>query len=168
MNARSLGFLAALTLVVADQATKSAVLEGLNLEFSGPVPLGPFVELVLVWNRGISYGLFQQNADWGRYALSTLSVAAAIGFVLWLWRTNRHLPALGIGLVAGGAVGNAIDRIFRGAVVDFILLHWGEWQWYVFNLADAAIVIGVALLLTDSWLGNDHASEPPTPKDKPL
>jgi signal peptidase II len=167
MQARRTGFWTALAVIIADQATKSAVIDGLNLELSGPVALGPFIDLVLVWNRGISYGLFQQHAEIGRYGLTLLALGAAIGFGIWLWRTNRLLPALGIGLIVGGAIGNAIDRLYRGAVVDFILLHYEEWRWYVFNVADAAIVIGVALLLTDSWLGNGETNEPATPKDQP-
>ena len=77
----------------------------------------------------------------------------------------RLLPAFAIGLIAGGAIGNGIDRIFRGAVVDFVLLHWQDWRWYVFNVADAAIVLGVALLLYDSWLGNGQNVDSLTSKD---
>ncbi len=167
-KARSLGLLVALIILLADQASKFYALGVLDLEFSGPLTLSPMIDLVLVWNRGISYGLFQQNADFGRYVLVGLSLGAAIGFGLWLWRTHRFVPALAIGLLAGGAIGNGLDRLIRGAVVDFILLHWGEWRWYVFNIADAAIVFGVALLLYDSWLGNAHPVEPDTVKDPSL
>jgi len=164
-QARSLGLNAALTVLIADQVTKFYVLNPLDLEHTEPVSLGPFIDLVLVWNRGISYGLFQQHAEFGRYILILLALGATLGFGIWLWRSVRLVPAFAIGLIAGGAVGNGIDRIFRGAVVDFILLHWADWRWYVFNVADAAIVFGVALLLYDSWLGNGQQVVPPTSKD---
>jgi signal peptidase II len=165
---RLIGLLTALIILLADQASKIYALSGLDLEFSGTLTLTPFVDLVLVWNHGISYGLFQQNADFGRYLLVALSFGASIGFAFWLWRTNRVLPALSIGLIAGGAIGNGIDRLFRGAVVDFNLLHLGAWQWYVFNIADAAIVAGVALLLYDSWLGNDQLVKTTAEKEPSL
>ena len=162
---RSLGLNAALAVLIVDQATKFYVLNPLDLESTGPVALSPFIDLVLVWNRGISYGLFQQHADWGRYILILLAIGATLGFGVWLWRSHRLLPAFAIGLIAGGAIGNGIDRIFRGAVVDFVLLHWQDWRWYVFNVADAAIVFGVALLLYDSWLGKGEQVVSPTSKD---
>jgi len=167
-KARILGLTAALIIFLADQASKFYALGVLDLEFSGPVSISPFIDFVLVWNRGISYGLFQQNADIGRYLLVALSFGATIGFGLWLWHIQRVLPAVAIGLIAGGAIGNGLDRLFRGAVVDFILLHWHEWQWYVFNIADAAIVAGVALLLYDSWLGNAQPVKTSTEKEPPL
>lgn len=167
-KARSLGLYAALVILIADQVSKFYILNSLDLESAQTISLHPLVDLVLVWNRGISYGLFQQHADLGRYVLVAVSVAATIGFSIWLWRSSRFLPAFAIGLIAGGAIGNGIDRIIRGAVVDFILLHWGDWRWYVFNIADAAIVFGVALLLYDSWLGNAQPVEPTTAKDTSL
>ena len=153
-----LSLVIAAIIFLADQASKCLALYTLELEVTGPRPLTPFLDLVLVWNRGISYGLFQQHEDIGRYALVMLSLFAAAGFLIWLRRVNRLMPALAIGLITGGALGNAMDRLFYGAVVDFVLLHWGEWRWYVFNLADAAIVFAVALLLYDSWLGNAKMS----------
>ena len=167
-KARRFGLLVALIIFLADQASKLYALGVLNLEFSGSISVSPYIDLVLVWNRGISYGLFQQNADIGRYLLVALSFGATIGFGLWLWHTQRLLPALAIGLITGGAIGNGLDRLFRGAVVDFILLHWHEWQWYVFNIADAAIVAGVALLLYDSWLGNAQPVKSTAEKETPL
>ena len=155
MNARAWGVVVAFSILIIDQASKIALLEGLDLEFSGPITLSPYIDLILVWNRGISYGLFQQHADLGRYMLIAISLLASIGFALWLQRSTRPIPALALGCLIGGALGNAVDRILRGAVADFVLLHWGEWTWYVFNIADVAIVIGVALLLADSWLGKE-------------
>jgi len=151
---RRLSLLIALLVFLADQATKCIILYGFNLETSGAISVLPFLDFVLVWNRGISYGLFQQHEEIGRYGLILFSLIAIIGFLIWLRRIRQGLPALAIGLIVGGALGNAIDRLAYGAVIDFILLHWGEWRWYVFNIADAAIVIAVALLLADSWLGS--------------
>lgn len=156
---RRLALLIALLIFLADQATKCIMLYGLNLETAGGIAVLPFLDFVLVWNRGISYGLFQQHEEIGRFGLILFSFIAIIGFLVWLRRIKRGLPALAIGLIVGGALGNAIDRLAYGAVVDFILLHWGDWRWYVFNIADAAIVIAVALLLADSWLGNPHRGD---------
>lgn len=158
MTARKLGLLVALLIFIADQATKFYVLHGLNLEFAGMIPVIPFVDFVLVWNRGISYGLFQQHQDFGRYVLIFLSLLISAGLGIWLNRTKDRILALAIGFLVGGALGNVIDRLIYGAVVDFVLLHWGEWRWYVFNLADAAIVFGVVLLLYESWLGSNHGA----------
>jgi signal peptidase II len=111
------------------------------------------MEFVMVWNRGISYGLFQQSSDLGRWALVTLSIAAAIWLGSWLRRSLRRMEALALGLIIGGALGNVIDRIAYGAVADFVHFHVGDFSWYVFNIADAAIVVGVAVLLYDAVTG---------------
>ncbi len=99
---------------------------------------------------GISYGLFQQTSDLGRWGLVALSIAASIWLSLWLRRATGRLEAVSLALIIGGALGNVIDRIAYGAVADFVHLHWGEWSWYVFNVADAAIVVGVVGLLYDT------------------
>ena len=163
---RRLSLLIALIVFLADQATKCIMLYGFNLEQAGAISILPFIDFVLVWNRGISYGLLQQHEEIGRYGLILFSAIAIISFLIWLRRVRRALPALAIGMIIGGALGNAIDRLAYGAVVDFILLHWGEWRWYVFNIADAAIVGAVALLLADSWLGNPDRRETHPPEEK--
>jgi signal peptidase II len=117
-----------------------------------PVELAPFVKLIMVWNRGISYGLFQQNSDLGRWVLIVVSILAAIGLSFWISRAAGRVLALSLGLIVGGALGNVIDRLAYGAVFDFIQLHIGTWSWYVFNVADAAIVAGVVGLLYDSFV----------------
>jgi signal peptidase II len=115
-----------------------------------PIRVTPFFELILVWNRGISYGLFQQHSELGRWLLIVFSLIAAVGLSIWAWRSGERLLALALGLIAGGALGNVVDRLLYGAVLDFAHLFWGGFSWYVFNIADAAIVAGVALLLYDS------------------
>lgn len=154
VTAPRLGFLVALVTLAADQATKLWLLFGHGIRENGPFRLGPFVEIVEVWNRGISYGLFQQGSDAGRWMLVVVSIVAAIVFSVWLSRTTSRLSAVSIGAIIGGAVGNVIDRISHGAVFDFVLLRWENWSWYVFNVADAAIVVGVAGLLYEGLL--DH------------
>jgi len=145
-----LGLLVALATLVLDQASKLGLLFGYDLPVKEPVVVAPFLDLMVVWNRGISYGLFQQHTDVGRWVLLGISLAAAIGLSLWMARTPSRFLAAALGLIVGGAVGNAIDRIAYGAVFDFVHFHIGQFSWYVFNIADAAIVAGVIGLIYDS------------------
>jgi signal peptidase II len=142
----------ALATVALDQASKLWLLFVHDLPVREPVTLAPVLDLMVVWNRGISYGLFQQDSGLGRWALVALSVVAAFGLCLWMARTRSRFLAAALALVAGGAIGNAIDRIAYGAVFDFIHFHVGSWSWYVFNVADAAIVAGVVGLLYDGFV----------------
>ena len=147
-----LGFTAAAITLILDQATKLYTLFVYTLPVREPVELGPFVNLIVVWNRGISYGLFQQNSDLGRWLLIVVSILAAIGLSVWIRRAGGRVLAVSLGLIVGGALGNVIDRLAYGAVFDFIQFHIGTWSWYVFNVADAAIVAGVFGLLYDSFV----------------
>ncbi len=150
---RSIG-LALAILVVAlavDQASKLWVLKASGLAGGGSISLLPVLDLVLVWNRGISYGLFQQDDPVGRWALVGFTVVAAVALGVWMVRTPNRLAAVSLALIVGGAIGNLIDRIVYGAVVDFVYFHIGSFSWYVFNLADVWIVAGVAGLLYDSF-----------------
>lgn len=158
------GLLVAVLTALADQALKLWVLFGIDLGGRGSIRLTPFLDLVLVWNRGISYGWFQQSGPAGQWAL--LAVKAVAVALLWIWlsRAQSRLTAIALGLIIGGAIGNAIDRIAYGAVVDFVLFHitTASWtfNWYVFNLADAAIVAGVTALLYGSFFADDAAKAP--------
>jgi signal peptidase II len=143
----ALGFAVAAATLVVDQAVKLWLLFGFGLGARGEVHLLPIADLVLLWNKGISYSLFEQNSLAGRLVLIAVALVAAVLLGVWLHRERSLAGALGLGLIIGGALGNAIDRVAYGAVVDFLLLHWGDWNWYVFNVADTAIVVGVALLL---------------------
>jgi signal peptidase II len=116
-----------------------------------------FFDIILIWNRGISYGLFRQDSDMGRWLLVGFSFFAALALVLWLARLESRIAALSVGLIIGGAIGNAIDRMHYGAVADFFSFHALGFNWYVFNLADVAIVGGVAGLLYES-LKSSHKS----------
>jgi signal peptidase II len=161
-----LGIAAALAAAALDQAVKLWLLYGFDLPNRGRVPLLPTIDLVLAWNTGISYGLFQQTGPLGQWALFALKAVAVLLLCLWLARTGSRLAGLALGLIIGGAIGNAIDRVVHGAVMDFVLFHisaatW-TFQWYVFNLADAAIVAGVIGLLYQSLFDFDsHAAKAP-------
>lgn len=147
------GLLVAALTLIADQATKYAVLSSARLEMGERITVTPFFDLVLAMNKGISYGLFQQDGALGRWFLVMVNVAAIGLFTVWLFRVNTRLMAAAIGLLIGGALGNGIDRALYGAVVDFVSLHALGYRWYVFNVADTAIVAGVIGLLYDAILG---------------
>ena len=155
-----LGLLALVATFAVDQATKLWLYFGTDLVLTQPWRFGPYLDFVVVWNRGVSYGLFQQEGDLGRWLLVGLSVVAAVGLAAWMRRAGTRLLGLALGLIAGGALGNAVDRAAYGAVFDFVHLHAGAWSWYVFNVADAAIVAGVVGLLIDSVMpaGADRRS----------
>jgi len=161
------GVIAALIVCAIDQAAKVWLLQVFDLANRGIVCLTPFLDFVLTWNTGISYGLFPQESDFGRYVL--LAVKAGAVLVLWIWlaRAESRLTALALGLIIGGALGNAIDRLAYGAVMDFVLFHITtpsfSFTWYVFNLADAAIVAGVIGLLYESLLGGTPQKRPDPP-----
>jgi signal peptidase II len=154
------GLAAAAIVCVLDQASKLWLLEAFDLAQKGVVKVAPFVDLVLTWNTGISYGWFQQEGPFGQGALLTLKVVAVALLWIWLAKASSRLSAVSLGLIIGGAFGNGIDRLAYGAVADFVLLHAGRFNWYVFNLADVAIVAGVIGLLYESLWG-DHAPKAP-------
>lgn len=151
------GLLCAAAVLVADQLHKLWMIGIFDANPNARIALTPFFDLVLVWNRGISYGLFRQHSDMGRYFLFGFSVVAVLALTTWLAYLTRRLPAACLGFIIGGALGNAIDRIHYGAVADFFSFHVGGFHWYVFNLADIAIVAGVAGLLYDS-IKSSHKS----------
>lgn len=155
-----LGLTAALAVFVADQLLKVFVLHGLDLLSRERIVVAPFFDLVLTYNRGISYGLFQQDGELGRWFLTAVKVVAAVLFTVWMARAQSRLVAISLGFLIGGALGNALDRVVYGAVVDFVSLHAFGWRWYVFNLADAAIVAGVVGLLYDAVKGSVTKSPP--------
>jgi signal peptidase II len=157
------GLLVAAVCAVADQALKLWLIFVFDLRAHGIVTLTPFIDLVLTWNRGISYGLFQQDSALGQWALLLVTVVAVSLLAVWLARTNSRLTALALGLIIGGAIGNAIDRFAYGAVADFVLFTprlGGVGFPYIFNLADSAIVVGVAGLLYESLVGDRAAKAP--------
>ena len=148
---------------VLDQATKLYLLNVVDLA-NYPLRLGPFFDFVLTRNTGISYGLFQTEGPLGQWVLLGFKALAVLLLWLWLARSKGRLTALSLGLIIGGAVGNAIDRLAYGWVADFVFFHIssGNWRfnWYVFNLADVAIVAGVIGLLYESLAGERAQKAP--------
>ena len=143
------GLLAALLVLAADQASKCWVLEVLHLPDRGQVAVLPWLSLTMVWNQGVTFGLFHQDGAWGPWLLAGVAVAVVVALAVWLRRAESALVAASLGTIGGGAIGNVIDRLRFGAVVDFLHAHAYGWSWYVFNVADAAIVCGVAALVLD-------------------
>jgi signal peptidase II len=149
MKPPTLGGMIAIAVVLIDQIVKIGVLSYSGLSETGSRPLAPFLDLTLRWNRGISFSLFTSDSASGQTALLALTLAATSLLTLWLFRSRSALPAVGLGLIIGGALGNAVDRIAHGAVIDYFDLHVFGRHFFVFNVADAAINIGVALLILD-------------------
>ena len=151
--------LAALVFVL-DRVSKQWIL-GLREAGSLPVEVTPFFNLVFTWNRGITFGLFNtpDGPDYGRWILVAITAGISIALLVWLWRAQDRLLAVRLGLVIGGAIGNLVDRILYGAVVDFLDFHALGYHWYAFNVADVAIVCGVGLLLLDSLMTPQKANK---------
>ena len=158
------GVIAALAVLALDQATKLWLLFVFDIGRRGAVKVTPFFDLVLTLNTGISYGWFQNESAAGQAILLAVKAVAVIVLAVWMARSRSLLATIALGLIIGGAIGNAIDRFAYGAVVDFALFHvqigGKTLNWYVFNLADVAIVAGVAALLYDSFLGVPAAKAP--------
>jgi len=150
-----LGIIAALIALALDQASKLWLLNVYEIGRRGAVAVTSFFDLVLAWNTGISYGWFAGSGDTAQLVLIAIKIASVAALGIWMAKAQTPLATLALGLIIGGAIGNGIDRLAYGAVVDFVLLHaqigGNTYSWYVFNLADAAIVAGVAGLLYDSF-----------------
>lgn len=149
----------AVALFLADRLSKSWLI-ALMAEADGPITLTPFFNLVMVWNRGISFGLFQTD-DTGRWILVVLSLAIVAGLLVWLWRASEFGVKLALGAVTGGALGNVVDRVWlpQRAVADFFDLHVMGWHWPAFNVADAGISLGVCWLVIDSLRGEGRGTK---------
>ena len=139
-----------------DQASKFAILHG----FGAPRFLTPFLDLALNWNRGISFSLFPQDTSVGIWLLLGFTLVATALLGVWLWFARSPLVGLGLGAIIGGALGNGCDRVAYGAVVDFLDLHAFGRHLFVFNVADAAINVGVALLIFDGVFGRGGEDRP--------
>ena len=164
MKARALGGLTALAVLCVDQASKLWLLHGLKMEEHDRIAVAPFLDFVLAFNPGISFSLFRQGTESGRWLLLGLTFAATVFLSVWLWRAGGKIAAIGLGAIVGGALGNGVDRFAYGAVVDFCDLHAFGYHFYIFNIADTAINIGVALLLYDGLLAGRRA--PPLAEEK--
>ena len=138
--------------VLLDQLSKFLVFRVLMAD-RDELAILPVFSLVKRYNTGISFSLFATDHEVGPWLFALLAAIIALGLLIWLSQTAERLPAIGLALVVGGAIGNVIDRLREGAVQDFLLFHWKEWAWPAFNLADSAITIGVALLIYDGVFG---------------
>jgi len=164
------GVIAAVLTLALDQASKLWLLFVFDIAHRGTVQVTPFFDLVLAWNIGISFGWFQNDSQLAQTALMVVKAVAVVALGIWMARSRTFLATLGLGLIIGGAIGNAIDRFAYGAVLDFALFHLqiagNTYNWYVFNLADTAIVAGVAGLLYDSIV-SPGPSDPPQKRPDP-
>jgi signal peptidase II len=153
---RTFGLAIALIVFLVDQAAKWVVTYPLQLEFRRTIELTSFFNFNFVKNTGISLGLLSADGELGRWLLVALTAAIAIFVALWLWREKRRDDSFALALVLGGALGNIVDRVRLGYVLDYADLHFGEWRpFLVFNVGDAAITIGVLLLLVRALLMRD-------------
>jgi signal peptidase II len=148
----ALGLLVAAPVALLDQAHKWWMILVFKIAERGRVAVLPFFDLVYTKNTGISYSMLDMATPQGQWALAAFAFFASIA--LWVaiaHAAHSRLMAISLALILGGAIGNAIDRLTLGGVADFFLLHWGSFTWYIFNIADVAIVAGVLGLLYDSW-----------------
>ena len=150
------GILLAAAVAAADQLAKWLILAKVMVP-PRAVPVTFFFDLVLSWNTGISFGLLAGNPELGRWLFVAVAGAITVGLLAWLARVERGMLGLAIAIIIGGAVGNIIDRVRFGAVVDFLYFHLGDYDFPAFNLADSAITIGVALILIDSLFGEGRS-----------
>lgn len=149
-----LGFAVALAGFLVDRLHKWWMLHVYDITSRGKVEITPFFDLVMAWNRGVSYGLFAAETTTGVVILASFAIAVSFGLALWLARVDMKLTAVSIGLVLGGAIGNVYDRIAYGAVADFFSFHAFGFYWYIFNIADVWIAVGVGLIILESvWPG---------------
>ena len=143
------GLIICFVLVFLDQFTKHTVLT--QITETDSVSILPILDFVLIWNTGISYGLFDSSGKFGRVTLSVLGLLITLFLLFQMVRSTGKLERLGYCLIIGGAIGNIIDRIIYGGVIDFISFHYENYYWYVFNLADVWISLGVITILCDSF-----------------
>ena len=159
--------LLAATVLAADQASKYAILHVLDLPERGVVSVvPPLLDFAMTWNHGVTFGLLQAGHGLGQMLLAAVAIAVVAGLLIWLRRAETTPTALALGAIAGGAVGNVVDRARFGMVVDFVHVHWAGFDPFpfVFNVGDSAIVLGVATLLLESILPRQPGLQPPPPK----
>jgi signal peptidase II len=143
------GSLLALVVIILDQASKWWILTDV-MDPPRRIPVTGFFDLVLVFNRGVSFGIFGGAPSWATALLIAFALLLSLALCIWMWRADNLILGSALGLVVGGAIGNVIDRFLHGAVVDFLDIHVAGYHWPAFNVADSAITIGVAFLILDS------------------
>ncbi|MEM1400610.1 MAG: signal peptidase II [Pseudomonadota bacterium] len=153
-----LGLAIAVIIIIADQITKWLMLL-MVMQPPQIIPVTSFFNLVMVWNRGVSFGMFASSADTMRWGLTGLAVLVSLALIVWLWRCDNRLTALALGGIIGGALGNAIDRVIHGAVYDFLDFHVAGYHWPAFNLADSAITVAAVILVVQSFFSAPEGRE---------
>jgi signal peptidase II len=162
------GLILAAVIIVLDQLSKWWVVETLmrpqgvwETPFYTPnrIEILPVFDLVMAWNRGVSFGIFNNDGSWNAIALSVLSVAISLGLLAWMKKAQSRLVVLALGGIVGGALGNVVDRVRWGAVADFLDVHVAGHHWPAFNLADSAISVGAALLVLDALFAKPSSSK---------
>lgn len=145
--------LIALLVIVLDQASKAWIFYDL-MNPPTVINVFPFLDFVLAWNKGVGFGLLKAHSPWGRMFLITLALGISMGLGAWIWRTTDKLLLISLSMIIGGAIGNIIDRLRFGAVLDFIYIHVyiSEYHFPAFNVADSAITVGVCLLILESYV----------------
>lgn len=145
--------------VVLDQASKLAIADSMHLYES--IEIIPFFKLTYVHNTGAAFSFLSEAGGWQRWFFAGLAVVISVAIAVWLTRLQKHetLLAVALALILGGAVGNLIDRLAYGYVIDFLDVYYGTWHWPAFNIADSAITVGVLLMLAESF-GWGHSKEP--------
>lgn len=154
---RTIGLALAVAVVALDQASKALAQTHLA---AGAIEIGPFLNLRLGFNTGVSFGMFAGSGDLGRWLLVAATAAVSLCLLVWMWRLGRLAVVAPLALIAGGALGNIVDRVRIGAVTDFIDVHFGDTHWPAFNLADSAITLGVAWLVLTSLGPRRSAAAP--------
>jgi signal peptidase II len=147
-----LALIVAVVVAALDQASKWWILEKV-MQPPKTVPVTPFLDIVLVWNRGITFGLFNSGGAAQPIIFTALAFVIAVGLLVWLRGVGQNWVAVAIGGILGGAVGNVVDRLRLGAVVDFIDVHVAGWHWPAFNVADSAITVAVIAVAVDALFG---------------
>ena len=157
MRPLRLGLIIALMILIVDQLTKWWALSALT-DVKSIVVIPGFFDLALAWNRGISFSMFSSSSELMPWVLSCIAILIIFGLLWWLTRITNLIMGCGLGLILGGAVGNLIDRLRFGAVVDFLDFYLAGYHWPTFNIADCAVTVGVGLILLDSWIVSKQSS----------
>lgn len=144
--ARIIGFSAGLVTLVLDQLSKQLVLSRFFYDYKS-IEVTSFFNIILAANKGVSFGLFAADSPYGVWALIAVAACISLLLTVWIWQGETRFAGFCFGLILGGALGNVIDRLYYGAVIDFLDFHLLGYHWYTFNIADCGIVIGTVLLI---------------------
>ena len=152
--------LLSLVLLIADQGTKAMIVSRFQ-EFES-ITINPFLDFMRLHNEGVAFSMFSGSSGWPRWFFSALGLVVSAAVAMWMWRLPRRgqtLLAAGLACIVGGALGNVVDRLFRGHVIDFIYVHYEEWDFWTFNIADSAITVGAAFIILDSIIQTGRAKD---------